>query len=162
MLRYERLVKLLARIPHDDFLMHGSVRRPRYGAIVPKQPRIVFPNKPELTRKRVYATAAIPVALLYATINLPSVRWDWRFIRDGRSLYLYCRFREEVLLTDGYIHIVRKAGFEELQKRIIYSSRKRAPLHRTIRIPAGILPWLVERGNVRLVREYPDMTASRA
>lgn len=162
MLRYERIVKLLARIPHDAFLMHGSVRRPRYGAIVPKKPRIVFPNKPELTRKRVYATAAIPVALLYATIDLPSVRWDWRFIRDGKSLYLYCRIREGVSLADGYIHIVRKTGFEELQRRIIYSSRKRVRLHQTIRVPAGILPWMLERGNVRIVREYPDIAASRA
>lgn len=162
MLRYERIVKLLARIPHDAFLMHGSVRRPRYGAIVPKKPRIVFPNKPELTRKRVYATAAIPVALLYATINLPSVRWDWRFIRDGKSLYLYCRIREEASIANGYIHVVRKAGFEELQRRIIYSSRQRVRLHRTIRVPAGILPWMLDRGNVRIVREYPDIAASRA
>jgi hypothetical protein len=162
MLRYERLVNLLARISHDDFLMHGSVRRPRYGVLVPKQPRIVFPNKPELTRKRVYATAVIPVALLYATINLPSAHWDWRFIRDGRSLCLYCRIRGEVTLTDGYIHIVRKIGFDELHKMVIYSSRRRVRLHRTIRVPAGVLPWMLECGNVRLVREYPDLAASRA
>ncbi len=162
MLRYERLVKLLARIPHDAFLLHGSVRRPRYGTIFPKQPRIIFPNNRDLTRRRVYATSVIPIALLYATIDLPSIRWDWRLIREGKSLYLYCRIREEASLVNGYIHVVRKAGFEELRRKTIYSSRKRVRLHQTIRVPAGILSWMLQRGNVRIVREYPDIAASRA
>lgn len=162
MLRYERLVKQLARIPHDTFLMHGSVRRPHYGTLFPKQPRIIFPNNRDLTRRRVYATSVVPIAILYATIDLPSVRWDWRLIRDGKSLYLYCRIREAASLTDGYVHIVRRTGFEELRRRTFYSSRRRVRLHQTIRVPAGILPWMLERGNVRIVREYPDIAASRA
>lgn len=156
MKRYERLMKRLESISHDQFVMHGTTKRLRHGALIPRKQWIKFPNKPELCRKRVYATTVIDIAVIYAVVDIPSALWDWRLMRVNGEYGLYCRMKQEASLCSGFIHVLPRRQFKTLQKRFIYSSRQRVRPVQTIRIPDGVLPWLLTKNKfVKFVWEYP-------
>lgn len=154
--QYRRLEKRLAGISHQKYLMHGSPRRRPPRTLMPRKQHIVFPNKPQLTRTRVYATAYVPVAIMYAIIGLPSKAWDWQIIKTDGKWIMYCRMLGRIPVRDGYIHIVPRKPFRELGSPLIYSSFRPVPSVERIRVPMDALPWLVSQGMVKIVREYPE------
>lgn len=155
-MEYERLMARLARIPHDRFVLHGGPCRPRHGYLVPCHPRVGFRKRLELDKKRVYATTVIAVAMLYAVIDAPSAAWDWQFLRVGGEYHLYCRIRGEFSLRNGYIHVLPRKQFADLRTWLICAARERVRPVQTLRVPAGIVPWMVFEKTLKLVTEYPE------
>lgn len=154
--KYERLERRLARISHKKYLMHGSTKRKPLCALTPQKQYIIFPNRPELTRTRVYATAYVPIALMYAVIGLPSEWWDWRLMKTNGQWIMYCRIHCQIPVRNGYIHIIPRKPFKELGSPLIYSSSRRVPSIERIRVPAGTLAWLLDEGMVKIVEKYPE------
>ncbi len=154
--QYERLGRRLARISHKEYLMHGSTKRKPLHGLTPQKQRIIFPNRPQLTRTRVYATAYIPIALVYAIIRLPSEYWDWQLIKTDGNWIMYCRMRCDVPVCHGYVYIVPRKSFKELGGPLICSSFRRVSSIRRVRVPASTLRWLIDQGTVRIVDAYPE------
>ncbi len=154
-MRHEHLIRRLKKLPHKEFLMHGSGRRVRSQRVMPKKPRVVFRNSPELFRKRVYATPVIEIALLYAVIKSDHSAWDWCFIRKDGEIQLYCRVKKEPLVVrNGYIHILSRAEFRKKKVGVIFSSDHPVSVAQTIRVSARIIGWLMKE--VHFVRQVPE------
>lgn len=150
-------IRRLQKIPHKDFLLHGSSTRLRSGRVMPKKPQIVFRNSPELFKKRVYATPVIPIALLYAVIHQNHSVWDWCFMRQEGKLNLYCRVKKSPLVVGrGYIHVLPRAGFENKRTGVTFRSRQSAQATEVIRVPPRIFDWLMKNGEFHLVRRFPE------
>jgi hypothetical protein len=94
------MVRKIKRIPHEHYLMHGSQRMSR--VLVPKKPQPTSSNIRH-RRRAVYATALIPVAVLYA-LAIHDLQWQFKSYKtvsvvapkDGFESYRH-----------GFIHIVK-------------------------------------------------------
>jgi hypothetical protein len=160
-MRPKYVIRRLEKIPHQDFLMHGSHRRLHSPFLMPKKPKTTFRLSAALLKKRVYATPIIAVALLYATLQGDDSAWDWCFMRKDGELGLYCRVKKEPLIfMPGYIHIMPKKGFQNRGSGVVFSSRHRARVVERIRIPGRVITWLIEQKEVHFVRRVPETDES--
>ena len=138
-------LRSLERIPHEQFVLHGS--RKRSNTLIPKRPKLEsWRNKRKarhLLQKAVYATRVIAIAVIYA--SLPNDA-QWRYVKKGR--YIRVLHREpEISIYPGYIHVCRRTSFN--RGALITTSKHPVRVVKTYKIPPEMLQFLWGKKQIR-------------
>lgn len=134
-----RLLKQIERIPHEQYVLHGSPQR--RNVLIPQRPPPTARRRKELRQKAVYATSFVDLAIIYATICGNPF---WNFVRK-QGLYLYFPKRG-YKLCDGYIHVCRRSDFSK-DPLVSFSTKPVRPV-KILRIPSKTLVHLVDSKRV--------------
>jgi len=139
--RAARVLRRIRKIPHEEYVIHGSLERSTI--LSPRRPPQNARN-PKLRQKAVYATSVVAIAVFYATIcdEIPL----WRYRRGGKMILFAPR--GEISFVDGYIHVCRRISFKG--NALISSSRQAVRPVETIRVPAETVQILEEWGEVTI------------
>ncbi len=140
----ERLIRRIERIPHKEFVLHGSTRRRRL--LIPRKPTLTTNNK-ELRRRAIYATSFVHIAILYAVVA-DDPRWKCSLKKSMRVLVP----KDGLPVVSGYVHVCDRSLFTK--NPYVSAATRPIRVKSVIKIDYRVLKHLLDKGEIQLVDKF--------
>lgn len=129
------------------WLLHGSPKKVAR-ALVPRQPKCSV-SCPEFSRRGLYATDHVVLAVLYALLGSHGNRWGW-MMEAGQTSPIKVVVNGRLAIRPGHLYVVSKQSFRRVSARTVWRSvRPVVPVAREV-VPAHLLRGLEKVGVIHI------------